>query len=111
MDDSLERIATTASSLDVEQDSGNINKNQSKATLNEPSSIRTGSGSGPRCQETIVETISQTRGKARFISQEVLLKEVNVAATTTTTATIDDITLAKALMEIKIAKPKANKDN
>ncbi|GJW17357.1 hypothetical protein Tco_0024793 [Tanacetum coccineum] len=35
MDDSLERAATTATSLDAEQDRGNINKTQSKATLNE----------------------------------------------------------------------------
>ncbi|GKE44532.1 hypothetical protein Tco_1471816, partial [Tanacetum coccineum] len=36
MDDRLVRAATTASSLEVEQDSGNIDKTQSKATLNEP---------------------------------------------------------------------------
>ncbi|GJS63996.1 hypothetical protein Tco_0678560 [Tanacetum coccineum] len=36
MDDSLERAATTATGLEVEQDSGNIYKTQSKATLNEP---------------------------------------------------------------------------
>ncbi|GJZ21513.1 hypothetical protein Tco_0558552 [Tanacetum coccineum] len=36
MDDSLERAATTTTSLDVEQDRDNINKTQSKATLNEP---------------------------------------------------------------------------
>ncbi|GJW31392.1 hypothetical protein Tco_0051424 [Tanacetum coccineum] len=47
-DDSLVRAATSASSLEAEQDSGNINKTRSKATLNEPSSIRTNSGSGPR---------------------------------------------------------------
>ncbi|GJS59718.1 putative ribonuclease H-like domain-containing protein [Tanacetum coccineum] len=35
MDDSLVRAATTATSLDIEQDRGNINKTQSKATLNE----------------------------------------------------------------------------
>ncbi|GKB42354.1 hypothetical protein Tco_0887296 [Tanacetum coccineum] len=33
----MERAATTASSLEVEQDSGNINRTQSMATLNEPS--------------------------------------------------------------------------
>ncbi|GKB85226.1 hypothetical protein Tco_0957498 [Tanacetum coccineum] len=44
MDDSLERVVTTATSLDAEQDSGNINKTQSKATLNELSSIGTSSG-------------------------------------------------------------------
>nr|GEV36914.1 ribonuclease H-like domain-containing protein [Tanacetum cinerariifolium] len=36
--DSLVRAATTASSLEAEQDSGNINKTQSKTTPNEPSS-------------------------------------------------------------------------
>nr|GEY56060.1 putative reverse transcriptase domain-containing protein [Tanacetum cinerariifolium] len=38
MDDSLERAATTATSLDAEQDIGNIFKTQSKATPNEPGS-------------------------------------------------------------------------
>ncbi|GJW47806.1 hypothetical protein Tco_0079452 [Tanacetum coccineum] len=53
MDDSLERAATTTTSLDTEQDRGNINKTQSKATLNETSSLGTSSGSGPRRQETM----------------------------------------------------------
>ncbi|GKF02860.1 hypothetical protein Tco_0029783, partial [Tanacetum coccineum] len=35
--DRMERAATTASSLKAEQDSGNINRTQSMATLNEPS--------------------------------------------------------------------------
>ncbi|GKE50319.1 hypothetical protein Tco_1481577 [Tanacetum coccineum] len=43
MDDSLERAATTATSLDADIDKGNINKTQSKATLNKPSSIGTSS--------------------------------------------------------------------
>ncbi|GJY85719.1 hypothetical protein Tco_0499745 [Tanacetum coccineum] len=37
-EDKMERAATTASSLEAEQDSGNINRTQSMATLNEPSS-------------------------------------------------------------------------
>ncbi|GJV05836.1 hypothetical protein Tco_1343492 [Tanacetum coccineum] len=45
--DSLVRAATTASSLEAEQDSGNINKTQSKATPNESSSLGTTSGGGP----------------------------------------------------------------
>ncbi|GJU60662.1 putative ribonuclease H-like domain-containing protein [Tanacetum coccineum] len=35
--DRMERVATTASSLEAEQDNGNINRTQSMATLNEPS--------------------------------------------------------------------------
>ncbi|GKG33591.1 hypothetical protein Tco_0433750, partial [Tanacetum coccineum] len=58
--DSLERAATTATSLDAEQDRGNINKTQSKTTPNEPSSLGTSLGRGPRCQETIGDTIAQT---------------------------------------------------
>ncbi|GKD74432.1 hypothetical protein Tco_1332714, partial [Tanacetum coccineum] len=61
MDNSLERASTTATSLDVERDRGNINKTQSKATLNEPCSLGTGLGSGHRRQETMRDTIAQTR--------------------------------------------------
>nr|GEU92848.1 hypothetical protein [Tanacetum cinerariifolium] len=48
LDDRLVRAATTASSLEAEQDSGNIDKTQSKATPNEVSSLGTTSGCGPR---------------------------------------------------------------
>ncbi|GJT18051.1 hypothetical protein Tco_0876757 [Tanacetum coccineum] len=54
MDGILVRAATTASSLKAEQDSGNINKTQSKATPNEPSSLGTSSGVWSHgAQETI----------------------------------------------------------
>ncbi|GJU92191.1 putative reverse transcriptase domain-containing protein [Tanacetum coccineum] len=61
LDDSLVRAATTASSLEAEQDSGNLAKTQSKATPNESSSLRTTSGGGLRRQETMGDTIAQTR--------------------------------------------------
>ncbi|GKA57713.1 hypothetical protein Tco_0756901 [Tanacetum coccineum] len=44
----LVRAATTASSLEAEQDSGNITKTRSKATPNESSSLETTSGGGSR---------------------------------------------------------------
>nr|GFC34117.1 hypothetical protein [Tanacetum cinerariifolium] len=47
--DSLVRVATTASSLEAKQNSGNINRTQSKATPNESSSQETSSGGGPMC--------------------------------------------------------------
>ncbi|GJV56464.1 hypothetical protein Tco_1457469 [Tanacetum coccineum] len=59
--DSFVRAATTASSLKAEQDSGNITKTQSKATPNESSSLGTTSGGGPGCQDTMGDTIAQTR--------------------------------------------------
>ncbi|GJU16361.1 hypothetical protein Tco_1144327 [Tanacetum coccineum] len=93
MDDSLERATTTATSLDADQDRGNINKTQSKATLHEPISLGTSSGSGPRRQETIGDTIAQT-GKRSTVP-------VSAATTTTTIITNDEITLAKAHAELK----------
>ncbi|GKB24727.1 ribonuclease H-like domain-containing protein [Tanacetum coccineum] len=45
----------------VKQDSGNIAKIQSKETPNESGSLETTSGGGPRCQETMGDTITQTR--------------------------------------------------
>ncbi|GJU54660.1 hypothetical protein Tco_1228374 [Tanacetum coccineum] len=59
--DSLVRTATTASSLEAEQVSGNITKTQSKATPNESGSSETNAGGGPVCQETMRDTITQTR--------------------------------------------------
>ncbi|GJZ98016.1 putative ribonuclease H-like domain-containing protein [Tanacetum coccineum] len=44
----LVRATTTASSLEAEQDSGNITKAQSKVTPNEPGSQGTSLGGGPR---------------------------------------------------------------
>nr|GEU30291.1 hypothetical protein [Tanacetum cinerariifolium] len=46
--DRLVRAATTAFSLEAEQDSRNIDKTQSKATLNEANSSKTTLGGGPR---------------------------------------------------------------
>nr|GEV40835.1 retrovirus-related Pol polyprotein from transposon TNT 1-94 [Tanacetum cinerariifolium] len=46
--DRLVRATTTTSSLEAEQDSGNITKTQSKATPNEPSSQGIDLGGGPR---------------------------------------------------------------
>nr|GEU61435.1 putative ribonuclease H-like domain-containing protein [Tanacetum cinerariifolium] len=59
--DRLVRASTTSFSLEAEQDSGNIDKTQSKATPNEASSLGTTSGGGLRCQESIGDTIAQTR--------------------------------------------------
>ncbi|GJU65229.1 putative ribonuclease H-like domain-containing protein, partial [Tanacetum coccineum] len=47
-EDRMERAATTASSLEAEHDSGNINRTQFMATLNESFPQGTDSGSGPR---------------------------------------------------------------
>ncbi|GJV24327.1 hypothetical protein Tco_1377022 [Tanacetum coccineum] len=48
------------SSVPIEHDSSNIIKTRSKATPNEVGSLGTTSGGGPRCQETMRDTIAQT---------------------------------------------------
>nr|GEV73747.1 retrovirus-related Pol polyprotein from transposon TNT 1-94 [Tanacetum cinerariifolium] len=55
--DSLVMVATTAFSLEVEQDNGNINKTQSKATPNESSSQGTNSSEGPWVESSSNEEI------------------------------------------------------
>ncbi|GKC74947.1 putative ribonuclease H-like domain-containing protein, partial [Tanacetum coccineum] len=60
--DSVERAATTATSLDAEQGSGNINRTQSTAIPNDPFPQGTGSGGSPRRQDTILgDRPAQTR--------------------------------------------------
>nr|GFA18489.1 putative ribonuclease H-like domain-containing protein [Tanacetum cinerariifolium] len=64
-EDRKERAATTASSLEAEQDSGNINRTQSMETLNEPLPLGTDSDCGLRCQVTILGGAeAQTRFEA-----------------------------------------------
>ncbi|GJT73889.1 putative ribonuclease H-like domain-containing protein [Tanacetum coccineum] len=70
-EDRMERAATTASSLEAEQDSDNINRIQSIATLNDPLPQGTCSGSGPKCQDTIL------RGAEAQIQFETASKQSN----------------------------------
>nr|GEY04414.1 hypothetical protein [Tanacetum cinerariifolium] len=68
MNDSLERATSTATSLDVEQDRGNISKTQSKATPNEPSSSGTSSGgvNTPQSGKDDLSRRSRTHGLKRL---------------------------------------------
>ncbi|GJU92637.1 ribonuclease H-like domain-containing protein [Tanacetum coccineum] len=68
--DNVERAITTDASLDAAQDSDNITKTQSTATLNEPHPQGEGSGSGPWCQETIGGAPAQTRSE-RVLKQPI----------------------------------------
>ncbi|GJY73410.1 hypothetical protein Tco_0477841 [Tanacetum coccineum] len=73
------RGVITATGLEVEQDSCNIDKTQSKATLNEPSSSGTSLGSGLRCYETVGDTIAQTRSEnVSKLSNDPLLARGNI---------------------------------
>ncbi|GJT21493.1 hypothetical protein Tco_0891430, partial [Tanacetum coccineum] len=61
--DNVDRVATTATSLEAEEASGNINKTQFTTTLNEPFSLELSSGSGPWRQETMGGMQAQTRSE------------------------------------------------
>ncbi|GJY97648.1 hypothetical protein Tco_0514558 [Tanacetum coccineum] len=65
--DNVERATTTATSLDAEQDSGNINRTQFMAIPNDRFPQGIGSDSSPRCQEAIGNTIAQTRSERVYI--------------------------------------------
>ncbi|GKB71433.1 hypothetical protein Tco_0932845 [Tanacetum coccineum] len=81
LDNSLVKAATTASSLEAEQDSDNIIKTRSKETPNEAGSQGTTSGGGPRCQETIGDIIAQTRFEnVSKLSNDPLLARANEIA-------------------------------
>nr|GEU42133.1 hypothetical protein [Tanacetum cinerariifolium] len=78
LNDSLVRASTTTSILNAEQDSGNINKTQSKATPNESSFQGTDSSGGPKCQKVMRDTITQTRSeRVSKLSNDSLLARGN----------------------------------
>ncbi|GJY82898.1 hypothetical protein Tco_0496274 [Tanacetum coccineum] len=58
---SVERAATTATSLDVEQGSGNINRTQSTTIPNDPFPQGISSSGSPRRQDTIGDSPAQSR--------------------------------------------------
>ncbi|GKC74538.1 hypothetical protein Tco_1120421 [Tanacetum coccineum] len=103
--DSSVRAATTASSLEAEQDSSNITKTRSKAILNEPSSLATSSGSGPRCQETMGDTIAQTRFEnVSTQSYDLLLIIVLDLEKTKTTQAEEIVSLKRRVKKLKQKK-------
>ncbi|GKD33391.1 hypothetical protein Tco_1248900, partial [Tanacetum coccineum] len=59
--DSMERAATTATSLDAKQGSGNINMTHSTAIPNDPFRQGISSGSSPKRQDTMGDRPAQTR--------------------------------------------------
>ncbi|GKF24982.1 hypothetical protein Tco_0080876, partial [Tanacetum coccineum] len=110
MDDSLERAATTATSLNAEQDSGNINETQSKATPNEPSSLGTSSGGGPRHQDTMGDTSAQTRfERVSKSSYDLLLAGVNTPQSGEDSMTLKELmdlctTLQQRVLDLETTK-------
>ncbi|GJS72298.1 hypothetical protein Tco_0705139 [Tanacetum coccineum] len=101
--DSLERAATTASSLEAEQVSGNITKTQSKATLNVPTPQGTSSGSGPRRQDTIGDTIARTSMQLKELMEMCIdsLQRVQDLETTKTAQAKEIISLKKRVKNLK----------
>ncbi|GJY74336.1 putative ribonuclease H-like domain-containing protein, partial [Tanacetum coccineum] len=94
-EDRMERATTTASSLEAEPDSGNINRTQSMETLNESFPQGADSGSGLKCQDTILGGAeAQTRFEAASKqSNDPPLSRVN------TLGSMEDSIKLKELME------------
>nr|GEW09633.1 hypothetical protein [Tanacetum cinerariifolium] len=88
MDDSLESAATTATSLDAEQDRADIDASEDIYLVN-------------------VHNDKDMFGVIDLDGDEVIVESVNVVEQDK--QVVDDITLAKALIKIKSAKPKALK--
>nr|GEZ91761.1 hypothetical protein [Tanacetum cinerariifolium] len=111
MDDRLVRAATTASSLEAEQDSGNISKTQSKETPTKSSSQGTNLG-GVSGAKTPWGMLLLRLGKEDASKQGRITdhldadEDITLVIAFATTVTIDDITLAKALEALKTSKPK-----
>nr|GEV85729.1 serine/threonine protein kinase SRPK1 [Tanacetum cinerariifolium] len=97
--DNLVRVVTTTSSLEIEQDSGNIHKTQSKATPNKASSPGTTLDGGPRCQEAMGDTIAQTRfeNASKLFNDSLFVKDESIDSAFARFNTI--ITSLKALNE------------
>nr|GEV13891.1 ribonuclease H-like domain-containing protein [Tanacetum cinerariifolium] len=116
MNDSLERAATTVTSLDAEQDRGLSEEDASKqgriANINSNEDITLVSTHN----EQMFDVDQDLSGEEVFVAQQdenVVEHEVNAAqiqvttAATTPTISIDEATLAQALAELKHTKPKA----
>ncbi|GJU99886.1 putative ribonuclease H-like domain-containing protein [Tanacetum coccineum] len=106
-EDKMERAATTASSLEVEQDNGNINRTQSTTTLNESSPEGTGSGSGPRCQDTI---LGDAEAQIRFEAASKQSNDPPFSRVNTLVSGEDSMEL-KELMELCIKLPERAHDS
>nr|GEW50233.1 hypothetical protein [Tanacetum cinerariifolium] len=111
----LVRAATTASSLEAEQHSGNITMMQSKATPNEPSSQGTDSSDEDITLVSVADNkrfdVDVIGGDEVFVARQnenVVKEVVNAAqvstATPTVTITTEEITLAQALEALKTLK-------
>nr|GEW97997.1 putative ribonuclease H-like domain-containing protein [Tanacetum cinerariifolium] len=123
LDNRLVRAATTASNLEVEQDSGNIDKTQSKETPNEAISQEllqrcllkkvADKEVNDEVQKVVEEVVEDTKtDKLIFnVAQVSAAGKVNAASIATpdsaaATTTTNEITLAQALVELKTSKPK-----
>ncbi|GJW22950.1 hypothetical protein Tco_0033572 [Tanacetum coccineum] len=84
IDDSLERVATTATGLEAKQDNG------------------TSSGSGPWCQKTMGDTIAQTRSEnVSKHSNDPLLARVLALETTKTTQATEIASLKRRVKKLE----------
>ncbi|GJR73909.1 hypothetical protein Tco_0086274 [Tanacetum coccineum] len=105
LNDSLVRAATTSSSIEAEQDSGNIIKTRSKATPNKAGSQGTTLGGSPRRQETIGHTIAQIGFEnVSKLSNDLLLARVLDLEKTKTTKAEEIVSLKSRVKKLEQKK-------
>nr|GEU34047.1 hypothetical protein [Tanacetum cinerariifolium] len=105
---SLVRAAATASSLEAEQDSDNINKTQSKETPNEYSSQGTDLGGGPR-----IESSDDEESLGEDASKQGMIKDIDANENITLVNVQDDAEMFDvddlALEALKTLRPKVKR--
>ncbi|GKA74279.1 ribonuclease H-like domain-containing protein, partial [Tanacetum coccineum] len=106
--DSVERAATTATSLDAEQGNGNKNRTQSTTIPNDPFPQRIGSGGSSRCQDTILgDRPAQTKfERLSKQSNNLRLSRVNILGSGEDSMTLQELmvyctTLSKKLESLE----------
>ncbi|GJY04566.1 hypothetical protein Tco_0370506, partial [Tanacetum coccineum] len=111
--DSVERAATTTTSLDAEQGGGNINRTQSTAIPNVPFTQGIGSSGSPRIESSAEKSLGDQEDASKQRRNEInqdegiscIPSDVDVSAASpirlVDDSTTDDITLAETLMKIK----------
>ncbi|GKB81192.1 putative ribonuclease H-like domain-containing protein, partial [Tanacetum coccineum] len=103
----MEMAATTASSLEVEQDSGNINRTQFIATFNEFIPEGIDSGSGPRLNLLRPVLVYAARNSLTIVRHKLmLLVQVNVVEALTKSGQVPvNVAKQRAAVSISIACP------
>nr|GEV41743.1 hypothetical protein [Tanacetum cinerariifolium] len=101
----MDRAATTTSSLELEQDSGIINRTQSTIIPNEPIPQGTGSGGRPSINLTAVEPVTTVSAPITTTGVSISTTKPSTPPPITTTLIEDEVlTIAQTLIKTRSVK-------